>query len=258
MEELSVTSLPRQKAAARSCAFTIRGWAAWAPDRTTEADWQRWAGVSNSSLVSLASTTPPPTSLRRRVTPVGQAALRCGWGLSDIATARFILASRHGEYARTLSILETLTKGDGVSPADFTLSVHHALIGLLSIATQNRHGHTAIAAGCDSFAFGLLEAAACLVERPDQPVVYLYFDEPLPAPYDDFYQEDEQALALGLLLTASGDNPMTVEMTGEGMGRRSATSQALDFIRFILSDSQECSSPSQRLTWVWRRHASGA
>jgi len=43
--------------------------------------------------------------------------------------------------------MEGLVAGEGVSPAEFTLSVHHALVGLLSIAQSNRRGHTALAAG---------------------------------------------------------------------------------------------------------------
>ncbi len=103
--------------------------------------------------------------LRRRVSPLGQHALRAVWGLPESETARLVFASRHGEFGRTLSILDALVSDEGVSPADFTLSVHHALAGLLSIVRKNRQGHTAVAAGSESFFFGLLDALLCLNER---------------------------------------------------------------------------------------------
>ena len=101
-------------------------------------------------MPSDAAGTPPsdpvPLLLRRRVSAIGQQALRAAWGLPAAAEARLIFASRHGEFSRTLSILDALANDQPVSPADFTLSVHHALAGLLSIAQRNRLGHTAIAA----------------------------------------------------------------------------------------------------------------
>jgi len=91
-----------------------------------------------------------------------------------------------------------------VSPADFTLSVHHALVGLLSIAQGNRNGHIAVAAGPESFGFGFLEAVSCLQERPAEPVIFLYYDEPLPPPYDQFDSKEARPLAVALSLSSSG------------------------------------------------------
>ncbi len=133
--------------------FRLRAWAAWLPGQ-----------------IEPAAAESLPLLLRRRIGGLGQQALRAAWSLPDSAAARLIFASRHGEFGRTLSILDALAKGEEISPADFTLSVHHALAGLLSIARGNRHGHTTIAAGRESFGFGLLEALSCLVEKPAEPV----------------------------------------------------------------------------------------
>jgi hypothetical protein len=160
------------------------------------AGWRAW----DSARAESETPSAVPLSLRRRVSPVGQKALRAAWSFPEIATARLILASRHGEFGRTLSILDDLGKAQPVSPADFTLSVHNALVGLLSIAAANRRGHTAIAAGAETFGFGLIEAAACLAESPDEPVVLIYFDEPLPGPYAEFNETDAQPMALARIM----------------------------------------------------------
>ena len=123
--------------------------------------------------------------LRRRISTIGQMAFRASYALSEQRTARFIFCSRHGESDRTLRILQSLAAKEPISPADFSLSVHNALAGLLSIAWGNTAGHTAISAGADSFGYGLLEAVACLKEGPSDPVMLVYFDDLLPQPYDE-------------------------------------------------------------------------
>jgi hypothetical protein len=240
--------------------FHIRGWAAWAPGLESEAAWRQWATGRLPAIEGpTASAAAVPMSLRRRISPLGQAALRCAWGLPDAARSRIVSASRHGEFGRTLSILEALAAGETVSPADFTLSVHHALASLLSIAQGNRKGHIAVAAGADSFGFGFLEAVACLQERPSEPVVFLYYDEPLPPPYDWFDPGKEPPLAMALSLASSG--------AGEGLlfnaaAPRTATgienSPGLAFLRFLLSEAPATSWPGERQEWQWRRLAEAA
>jgi hypothetical protein len=236
-------------------AFHIRGWAAWTPGLETEAAWRHWA-TGRAEPAEPASFPPVPMSLRRRISPLGQAALRCAWGLPDAARARVVSASRHGEFGRTLSILESLAKGETVSPADFTLSVHHALVGLLSIAQGNRNGHTAVAAGPDSFGFGFLEAVASLQERPAEPVVLLYYDEPLPSPYEQFDRATERPLALALSLSSSGPGDPIELSTGAPQGpSEPAGPPALAFLRFLLTDKCATVWEGERLQWRWRRLA---
>ncbi len=161
----------------------VRAWAAWAPGRETE-DWHasdedgQLAHRSNAEFAGITL----PALLRRRVSILGQNALRAAWNWEEAAVARFVFASRHGEFQRTLAILDGLARGDAMSPAEFTFSVYHTLAGLLSIARKNRCGHSTISAGRESLLCGLLEAAACLSEEPGKPVVLIYFDEPLPGP----------------------------------------------------------------------------
>ena len=167
------------------------------PSGGTEARWpppgEAGAGLFNNAAV--------PVSLRRRVTPIGQAALRHAWALPQVEQARFVFASRNGEFDRTLTMLTQMAEGEPPSPADFSLGVHNALAGLLSVATHNRNGHTALAAGIDSFGFGLLEAVAGLHEAPEHKTILVYFDTPLPQDYpcgSPVMAAD--ALALALLL----------------------------------------------------------
>jgi len=238
--------------------FHIRGWAAWAPGRETEAAWRAWADGSGAAPQAEPATGAVPSALRRRISPLGQATLRCAWGLPDATAARIVSASRHGEFGRTLSILDSLARGEDVSPADFTLSVHHALAGVLSIAQGNQRGHTAIAAGHDSFGFGLMEAVTALAERPDEPVVLLHYDEPLPPPYSDFATAPGEPMALALSLASLGNGQRFALTVAPGRDERPSAAPALDFLRFMLRGDSTMISRGERMQWHWRRHAAAA
>jgi hypothetical protein len=199
----------------------------------------------------------PPMLLRRRVSPLGQQALRAVWSLAESATSRVIVSSRHGEFGRTLSILENLADRTEVSPADFTLSVHHALAGLLSIVHGNRQGHTAVAAGPESFCFGMMEAVACLTEVPTEPVALLHYDEPLPDPFSVFDEPAAAPEVLALVLAAEGPGvPLSLSCVPASANGRRPASHAMEFLGLLETPGQrELISEGERLEWRWRRHA---
>jgi hypothetical protein len=224
----------------------VRAWAAW-----TE------TGALAHGAAGMADE-PPPALLRRRVGPLGQHALRLAWGIGCSGQARLVASSRHGEFRRTLGILDSIIAAEGVSPAEFTLSVHHALAGLLSIARGNRRGHTAVAAGPESFCFGFLEAACCLAENPAEPVLLMHYDEMLPEPFTRFAGETGPAMALVVALAAGGPGEaMTLRLApGTPAGAAVADSLAGGFCRFLGDPAaRDFSAAGARLTWQWSRHA---
>lgn len=179
--------------------FNVAAWAAWSPERPDRDAWLKWAGCAAPPG---AAEQPPPLSLRRRVTKLGQQALRAAWNLPASNRSRIIFASRDGEFSRTISVLDSLAQPEIVSPADFSLSVHHALAGLLSIARGNRAGHGAVAAGRDSLWYGIIEAAGCLNRSEEKTALLVYHSEPLPPPYDGFDSPAAETIALALEITS--------------------------------------------------------
>ena len=129
--------------------FSVVQWIACAVGLDKPDDPVVWESGSALEAAEDHSQATLPPLLRRRVTALGKMAFKAAFDLSALEPARFIFCSRHGEFQRTLSILTTLATGEAVSPAEFSLSVHNALAGLLSIAQHNTGGHTAIAAGAD-------------------------------------------------------------------------------------------------------------
>ncbi len=200
-----------------------------------------------------AERPPVPPSLRRRVSIPGQAALRAAWAMPSVDQARFVFASRHGEFERTLAMLNSLAAGEPPSPADFSLGVHNALAGLLSVATRNRAGHTALAAGIDSFGFGLMEAAAGLADHSDQRVVLVYHDAGPPDGYPDTVPPEAEAhLALALALAPPDVAPRRFVMTAEPTAVPPGEAAAAVFLRFLRDQPAEASAAGESMRWTWR------
>ena len=246
-----------------SARFRLLDWMACGPGLESREDWTAWLhGEKPRNDDAARVAVSLPTMLRRRISMIGQMAFRASYALSENQSARFIFCSRHGEFQRTLNILQSLAAQEPVSPAEFSLSVHNALAGLLSIAWKNTAGHTTISAGADSFGSAMLDAIACLKSTPAEPVMpvmVVYFDDLLPEPYDALGDPDETCLALAMLLGAprSDREDLTISFAARDPGTtsHSASSQALDFVRFILSGDSETTSIGERLQWRWQRGA---
>jgi hypothetical protein len=119
-----------------------------------------------------------PISMRRRLTPLGRKTLqmlnKCIVN-SDNKSIPWVISCRHGDITRRLNLLSSLVQSEMLSPTDFSLSVHNAIIGMYSIASGNKLTHTALAAGIDSFESGLLEAIALHKEKGES-IGYVYYD----------------------------------------------------------------------------------
>jgi len=229
--------------------FTVRAWSAWNEDGSSG---------ETDSAGSHHIQSAPPSLLRRRVGPLGQHALRLAWDMACSGEARLIASSRHGEFHRSLGIMEGIVAGEGVSPAEFTLSVHHALIGLLSIVRGNGRGHTAVAAGRESLCFGFLDAVAGLADAPEEPVLLIHYDEPLPQPFTRFAPETGLALALVLALAASGPGEAMTLATKPTAppAPDSAPDPAAGLVGFLADAAvPRFTFVGPRMTWTWARDA---
>lgn len=239
-------------------AFSVRDWFAWAPGRETRHAWRDWASAPTSAVDApagdLESMPTLPMMLRRRATAIGQKAVGAALACQDVNSARYVIASRHGEYARTTDIFTSLAKREAPSPAEFSMSVHHGLAGLLSIHTGNRLGHVAVAAAEDSFASGLLEAALCVADEPATPVLLIYYDAPLPTEYGPFRSEAETELpiVLAILLGPNGTEPMSFQWRPEHVSAV-VQNQALSFLRWLLSGTPDAECRGTRMVWRWSR-----
>ena len=238
--------------------FSVLNWSAWSAERETRAAWRSWA--NGGVTVTDDDATPAlPMLLRRRLSPMGQRVVGAiGACTAGLPPARYILATRHGELSRALATLDGV-RADGLpSPTDFSMSIHHALLGVMSIQSGNRLGHTALSAGRGSFMNGLLEAAACLAENPGEPVILIYADQALPADYQQFREADDSALPLVVAFAlgrpgATANPDIAIDYAPMAVAAEPTASPAEAFLAFVLSGAPEACAIGERSRWVWRR-----
>ena len=193
---------------------------------------------------------------RRRLSRLARACFHCANRVGAPGDGRVVFASRHGEAERTLAILHDLAAGVEVSPTQFSMSVHNAVPGLWSILRGNRAAACAVAAGPESFGWGLVEALAAFRADPASPVLYVYGDDVLPDPWADPVPRGVFH-ALALLLGNPPGRRCTLELqSGPGAATVAEpdTLQSLHFLRALRAGPQGAAGApwaGPGGTWAW-------
>jgi Beta-ketoacyl synthase, N-terminal domain len=240
--------------------FRVEDWVAFGPGLGAHPELTEWSsGMGTARRATELEEVNLPPMFRRRISSAGQTAFRAASALGEQEVARFVFCSRYGELDRTFRILNSIVTAEPISPADFTLSVHNALAGLLSIGWRNTAGHTAVCAGADTFGFGLLEAVASLNDADAGAVMLIYFEDSVPPPYDELVEKPESRVALSMLLkpprNERGEFRLAFAPRSQVNRSMLATAQSMDFIKFMLSDDLEREFVGDRAQWRWQRCA---
>lgn len=90
-----------------------------------------------------------------------------------------VFASAFGELSTAEALLQQAREDNSASPARFRHSVHNTSPGLLSISATNTRPSTAIAAGWNTVAMGLLEAST-LLACGEERVLLVFAEEKVP------------------------------------------------------------------------------
>lgn len=172
---------------------------------------RHWAAVRIS-----ASDGPPeefgrtagedaiPAAMRRRMGRLDRLAIRCTMGaLAGASADELIFCSRYGNVEVLSGLLRAIAEGQLTSPMAFSGSVHNAVPGLIGQIRRERLSHTAIAAGRDTLAAGLIEAYARLASDGCDCIAVTFADLPLPEHFRPFEDEILPGLALTMLVGLS-------------------------------------------------------
>lgn len=244
--------------------FSVEQWAAWAPGLTTQQDWLRWL-ATHDAVVSGTSTpalTQMPAMMRRRVNRFGKVALQAAYDAQgQHPPCPVIFASRYGDMARSVGLLQQLAASEPLSPTDFSMSVHNATGALFSIARGDVHAYTAIAAGQETVEAAFIEAISQL-SAGELAVLVVFCEEPLPAPFAVFEETESfpRAWACRLaraepgagcrlqLMPAASNGPDT-----DAQVRPKALAD-MDILRFLVSDADCHWHSVAGRQWQWVRH----
>lgn len=186
------------RASQLSLSFVIEAWAACAPGVDTPQRWSQWAAApwlpEGEPQVALAAVPP---MLRRRFAPLGRLAAQAAIDLAgepalapdaDLDDNPTVYASRYGETSRCLELLAEQSRGNGLSPTAFGLSVHNAIGAMIALARGDRRNSSAVAAGRATAATGVVEAMG-LLDDGARCASLIVYDAPLPEGYEQFQDE---------------------------------------------------------------------
>ncbi len=230
--------------------FRIDQWRAWAPGLDSTEDWRAWC---QSPVRLLDAQQQPdvgflPAMQRRRLSRLARMLFQVAWPLAEQQAALpLVFASRHGETPRTLAILSDLARGEPLSPTQFSLSVHNAIIGQWSILRGDSSEMTALAAEGDGLEQAMLEAGGLLAEGA--PAVLLVIAEETPPPIYAAYVDDVPfPYSVALLLTPGDDWQLTLESAS---GPRAPWPHPLNLVRALCGEQPVLHHHWKNRQWTW-------
>lgn len=274
--------------------FNIEKWAAHAPGLNTQEEWQCWATAINSSFndescsdndecsqnKSVTEFKAIPAMMRRRMSVQSKLAVQTALSLLQTPSSTsadensstnngidyLIFASRHGELHRTVGLIQSILEGEDASPMAFSQSVHNTAAGLTTIAAKAPIPLTSISSGQDTFHNALIEAAIYLHEQPNHKVLVIDFDQPLPAIYSEFEDQEFSDYAFGLILS-SGEQFHLSRSVNRSIKHSNIDSkiqsapeeakpkpQGIQVLQKILSNSEGWSISGKDQAWYWTKN----
>jgi hypothetical protein len=177
---------------------------------------------------------------------------RCAHGAMPV-----VFASRHGDLIRTIEMLDAIAMHNPISPTNFGLTVHNAVVGMAAILQKNRQPALAMAAGLDTFWFGLCDVVA-RSQVSGQPHLYLYADMPTPAIYQQYADVHDLARVFACIIRPE----QTKQIRIEGHVREAHPPDLLSFpseLGFLSALAQQQSQPlamhgtavTSQYQWSW-------
>ncbi|HET8792023.1 MAG TPA: beta-ketoacyl synthase chain length factor [Modicisalibacter sp.] len=224
--------------------ISLQDWRAWQPGRASHADSHDDPRLSVAERPKGASV---PAMLRRRLNDMGRAVCDMLTELDPGAECVLLHASRHGDGERTLEMLYDLAEESPLSPARFSLSVHNAILGVHSIASDNRRSLQAVAASGGEWAALLSEARGYLADGETQ-VIAVFSDAPVPARFTDHVAMPAEAAAVALRLSCHSGRTIEAQPASHASFKQANEPQPSDVIGWLLGEAPLV-CPVRRISW---------
>lgn len=231
--------------------LNIDTWKANSAGLSTYQDWQEWASTQIWPEDATLNVANIPAMMRRRMSTLSKIAVQTALEIiQDQKIDYMVFSCRHGELHRSVDIVKAILQGEEASPMAFSQSVHNTSAGLATIATKQPIPLTSIAASQNTFQSALLEAWLYLAEHPNNKVLLVDFDEPLPDEYQQFETHHYQGYALGLVIS-QGSN-LTISSC-PSTNEKLTMPQALTFLKHYLSNQSSWIIEGSTHAWQWQR-----
>jgi len=233
--------------------FDIDQWQAWAPGLANIDDWATWARdpccLENDDEPDVSFL---PAMQRRRLSRLARMAFAVATPLAQGQPPMpLVYASRHGETPRTFAILSDLAREEALSPTQFSLSVHNAIIGLWSIQQGDGSEMTALAAEGDGLEHAMLEAGLLLAEGAPSVLVVVAEDRP-PAAYGPWIDDVSFPYAVALRLTSGQRWRLSLEASNDEQ-QPTPWPHALELIRMLIDQQPLRQQQWKKRRWTWQK-----
>ncbi|OSI18757.1 3-oxoacyl-ACP synthase [Neisseria dentiae] len=236
--------------------FDIAAWQA-SSDRVAGLDaWRQWAADASFSD-GLPDYKPElaflPAMQRRRLGKAARLVCDAAWNLAEqYPAAPLVFASHDGELNRSFELWLELMKTQTVSPTSFGLSVHNAQAGQWSMLRKDMAESTALATGGDGLETALAEACALLQEGREQVLVVLA-DDPLLEEYAVTAERAPMTYALAMVVQPGRQYTLSLFSDNTPEAGSMPYWGALDWIRFMLSNSTQETRHFGTRRWLWQK-----
>ena len=232
--------------------FSLLDSQALSPGLADEAAWQVWAQQGRWPVDPPFPATPLlPMMMARRLSQGSRLAVQVGLSLlarHQVDSAIFV--SRHGELARSMTLLQALADGQALSPTDFSMSVHNTAAGFCSIQGKAAIPMSSLAAGENSLMAGLTEAVGAL-QAGARRVLLVAFEGPVPEFHRPWLGEEAPPHALGLVLEAG--EQWCCEGVSPAVDATRPLPQSLALWRALLRGEPTLILGDDRQAWRWQR-----
>ena len=138
-----------------------------------------------------------------------------------------------------------------MSPTQFSLSVHNAVIGLWSIMRGETSEMTALAAAGDGLEHGLIEACALLNDGAPAVLLVITEEQP-PEAYRPWVDDVPFAYAVGLLLTPGEQWHLSLSTRPADIAQ-APWPHALQLLQHLLSGQTSFQHAWENRLWQWQR-----
>jgi len=222
--------------------------------------WRAWARgeVALVDHEETAAVRMMPPLLRRRAHQLGRAALETLYAPTlDYAGQPIVFCSRFGEVTRSLSLLQALAAEGQVSPQEFSMAVHNAILGLFLIAKKSRAPVVALASENQLALSGMVEALTQIAEGVPS-VILVFCDAPLPSLFSPFVDNEPTCFAYALEMTAGSDYRLAYDETLHTCEETASTlipGSALPLLRFVLDETRDALPLTRAAGWQLLRLA---
>ena len=225
--------------------FAISEWSGWKSQKLNNiAKEQNFLSVGEDPDVS---SIPP--LLRRRLNLLGRAcANEILQHIKKDENIPVVYCSQHGDIERTFGILSKAAKGEPTSPMNFSLSVHNAILGVLSIHLGLTSSISSISSEQHGLVPVLLEAMGIIISGADK-VLCVLCDVVLPAIYFDEQSLPRNSYAISFIVTKSEGINLNLKQSEDEVNTKKNKQMPTVLIKFLSSEKNEIHLNHNGLKW---------